>query len=77
MAGPSPLLIFWVGPHASSFPGSSEGKASACSAGDLDSIPVWGRYPGEGNDNPPHYSCLGNHMDVEALWATVHGVGKS
>ena len=24
---------------------------------------------GEGNGNPPHYSCLGNLMDRGALWA--------
>ena len=29
------------------FPGSSAGKESACSAGDLGSIPGWGRAPGE------------------------------
>ena len=33
-------------------PGGSEGKASACSAEDLGSIPVLGRSPGEGNGNP-------------------------
>ena len=33
------------------FPGGSEGKASACNAGDLGSIPWWGRSPGEGNGN--------------------------
>ena len=27
------------------FPGGSEGKASACNAGDLSSIPGWGRFP--------------------------------
>ena len=34
------------------FPGGSEGKASACSAGDLGLIPGLGRSPGEGNGNP-------------------------
>ena len=34
------------------FPGGSDGKASACSAGDLGSIPGLGRSPGEGNGNP-------------------------
>ena len=34
------------------FPGGSEGKASACNAGDLGSIPGSGRSPGEGNGNP-------------------------
>ena len=33
--------------------------------------------PGEGNDNPPQYSCLENPMDRGAWWATVHGVAKS
>ena len=58
-------------------PGGSEGKASACNAGDLGSIPGWGRSPGEGNGNPLQYSGLGNPMDREAWWATVHGVAKS
>ena len=29
------------------FPGGSDGKGSACSAGDPGSIPGWGRTPGE------------------------------
>ena len=31
---------------------------------------------GEGNDNPLWYSCLGNPMDREACWATIHGSQK-
>ena len=31
---------------------------------------------GEGNSNPFRCSCLGNLMDREAWWATVHGVTK-
>ena len=31
--------------------------------GDLDSIPVSGRSPGEGNGNPPQHSSLENPMD--------------
>ena len=38
----------------------SDGKESACNAGDLCSIPWSGRSPGEGNGNPLQYSCLGN-----------------
>ena len=34
------------------FPSGSVGKESACNAGDLDSIPESGRFPGEGNSNP-------------------------
>ena len=45
------------------FPGGSDGKASACSAGDPGSIPGSGRSPGEGNGNPLQYSCLENSMD--------------
>ena len=59
------------------FPGGSEGKASACSAGDLGSIPGSGRSPGEGKGNPLQYSCLGNPMDRGAWQATAHGVSKS
>ena len=58
------------------FPGGSEGKASACNAGDPGLIPGWGRSPGEENVNPLQYSCLENSMDGEALWATVYGVGQ-
>ena len=42
------------------FPGGSDGKASACSAGDLGLIPGLGRSPGEGNGNPLQYSYLEN-----------------
>ena len=59
------------------FPGGSVGKESACSAGDLGSIPGSGRSPGEGNSNPLQYSCLKNPMDREAWWAAVNGVAKS
>ena len=44
----------------------SEGKVSACNAGDLGLIPRSGRSPGEGNGNPLQYSCLENPMDGEA-----------
>ena len=40
------------------FPGGSDGKESACIAGDLSSIPGLGRSPGERNSNPLQYSCL-------------------
>ena len=44
---------------------------------DAGSIPGLGRSSGEGNGNPPQYSCLENPMDREAWWGTVHGVIKS
>ena len=58
------------------FPGDSDGKESDCNAGDLGSIPGVGRSPGEGNDNPPQCSCLGNPMDRGAWQAIVQGVTK-
>ena len=42
------------------FPGGSDGKESACNAGDLGSIPGLGRFPGGGHGNPLQYSCLEN-----------------
>ena len=59
------------------FPGGSDGKASAYSAGDLALIPGSGRSPGGGNGNPLQYSCLENPMDGGDWLATVHGVSKS
>ena len=47
------------------FPDGSEGKASACNAGDLGSIPGLGRSSGEGNGNPLWYPCLENPMNRE------------
>ena len=55
----------------------TDGKESACNAGDLGSVPGLGRSPGEGNDNPLQYSCLEKPMDRGAWRATVHGIAKS
>ena len=52
-----PLLRRW------GFPGGSDGKESACNAGDLGSVPGLGRPSGEGNGNPFQYSCLENSTD--------------
>ena len=46
--------------------GGSEGKASACNAGDPGFIPRSGRSPGGGNGNPLQYSCLENPIYGEA-----------
>ena len=59
------------------FPCGSVIKNPLASAGDSGLIPGWERFPGEGNGNPLPYSCLGNPMDREAWWATVHGVAES
>ena len=59
------------------FPGDSDGKESACSAGDLGSIPGLGISPGEGNGNPLQNSCLENSMNRGPWQATVCVVPKS
>ena len=58
------------------FPGGSVVKNLPTNAGDVGFIPGSGRYPGEGNDNPLQYSCLGNPMDRGIWWATVYEVAK-
>ena len=59
------------------FSGGSDGKESACSAGELNSIPGLGRSHGKGNDKPLQYPSLEKSMDRGAWQATVHGVAKS
>ena len=49
------------------FPGGSDGKESACNAGDLGSIPGLGRSPGGGHGNPLQYSCLENPQGQRSL----------
>ena len=58
------------------FPGGSDGKESACNAGNLGLIPGLGRSPGGGHGNPLQYSCLENPMDRGAWRFIVHGVSK-
>ena len=59
------------------FPSDSAVKESACNAGDLCSIPGWGRSAGGGHGNPFQYSCLENPVDSGAWQATVRRVTKS
>ena len=46
-----------------SFPAGSDGKESACSAGDLGLILGSGRFPWEENGYPLQCSCLENSID--------------
>ena len=57
-------------------PGDSDGRESACNAGDQSSIPGSGRSPGERNGNPLQYCCLESSMDTGAWQATAHGGHK-
>ena len=58
------------------FLGGSVVKNPPIYAGDTGSIPGLGRSPGEGNSNPPPYSCLENPTDRGAWWDIAHGVTK-
>ena len=71
------IVLFLLSNRILGFPGSSDGKETACSAGDLGSIPGVGRSPGEGNGNPLQYSGLENPTDRGAWRAAVSGVAKS
>ena len=59
------------------FPGGSDGKESACNAGDPGLIPGLCRSPGEGSGYPLQYSFLENSMDRGAWQVAVHGVKNS
>ena len=80
-----PFQLFCVLCHAihvspflpGGFPDSSDGKESACNAGDPGSIPGLGRSSGEGNGYPLQCSCLENPRDGGAWWAAVYGVAQS
>ena len=54
------------------FPGGSAGRESACSAGDLGSIPGLGRSLGEGKSYPLQYFGLENSM-----YRIVHEAAES
>ena len=51
-------------------------SANAGEARDAGLIPGSERSPGGGNGSPLQYSCLENHMDREAWWATIHQVTR-
>ena len=59
------LNLWWKLNYSLGFSGGSDGKESACNAGDLSSIPESGKIPGEGNRNPLQYSCLENPWTEE------------
>ena len=65
------LEFLWVNLHAVGFPGGLPGKKSVCNAGDLGSIPGYGRSPRKGKGYPLQYSCLENSMDRGAWQAIV------
>ena len=65
----SRLIFYWVAQVVKNLPAMWEPA--------LSSIPGSERSPGEGNGKPFQYSCLENHMDGGAWWATVHRITKN
>ena len=71
--------IYWTPSLYGGFPDGSVVEESTCNigvAGDVGSIAGLRGSPEGGNGNPLHYSCLGNHMDRGAWWATVRGLPR-
>ena len=54
-----PIIYPYMG-----FLGGSDGKESACNAGDPSLIPGLERSPGDGNGNPLQYFSLENSMNI-------------
>ena len=67
----------WNAHTIEGFPGSSNGKESACNAGDRGSIPGLGRSPGGGHSNALQYSCLENPHGQRTLVGYSPWVAKS
>ena len=81
------IFAYWYGSKYSisqknykitKFPGGSDGKESACNAGNPGLISESGRFPEEGNGNPTQYFSPGNVMDRARNLAgyVVHGVAE-
>ena len=51
----------------SGFPGGSDGKESACNAGDPGLIPGLGKPPGKGNADPSQYSTMYSYSKKVAI----------
>ena len=67
----SPYMCVYMG-----FLDGSDGKKSACNAGDPGSIPGLGISFGERNGNPLQYSCLKNYMNRGAEPGRLQSMGS-
>ena len=56
-------------------PDGSGVRNPPANAGDVGLISGSGRLPGEGNDNPHQYLCLGNPMD-RGDWSVTQSTGS-
>ena len=59
------------------FPSGSDGKESACNAGDSGLIPGWERSSGGRKGNPLQYSCLENFHGQRSLVGCSPRAAKS
>ena len=66
-------IVVW---QKQSFFGGSDGKESACNAGDLGLIPALGKCPGGGHDHPLQYYCLENPHGQRSLAGCSHEVTR-
>ena len=67
----SHICIWAPHPH----PSGSDGKESACNAGDLGSIPGLGGYLGEGNGNPFFFFLIVNYwVYFLKLYKQIHSI---
>ena len=66
----------WFSDLSMGFPGGSDGKESACKAGDLGSIPGLGRSPGEGNGNPSLVFLPGEFHGQRLLAINLQSMGS-
>ena len=71
------LVLKYIHKFSNISTSSSNGKESACNAGDQGSISGLGRSSGKGNGNQFQNSCLENPMDRGDWQATVPGVEMS
>ena len=61
------FFFFWPTNETKGFPSDSDGKESACNAGDPGLILGLGRSPGEWNGYPFQYYCLENSDGQRSL----------
>ena len=67
-------LVILLPVSSLNFPGGSDGKESACNAGDLGSVLRLGRSPGGGNGYSLQYSCLENPMERSLVSSSPWGL---
>ena len=73
LSPPSSIIVYYI---IFGLPRWLSSEESVSNVGDAGLIPGSERSSGEGNGNPPRYSCRENPTDREDWLATVHGVTR-